>query len=196
MMKKGVPMRSARAIGLCSVPLVPVLLGIALIGAPEDPGPGASRGPDGDPSLLVGIAAPEHFGVRDVSLSKPIPVVLANLGKEPIRLWRDWCSWGHENISFEIVDRAGARTVIRRAEGEWRKNYPDFWTLDPAEPLVVQVKLDDGSWDVPPGVRTAEKEQVVKLRVVYAVERDNAARDHRVWTGKALSAERTYTLRR
>ena len=61
------------------------------------------------PVLSVQIASPARFGKRTLDL-KAVPVVVANGSAADLRVWREWCSWGWFQLSFEI--RGGHCTVV------------------------------------------------------------------------------------
>src|SRR5262245_12383625 len=75
-------------------------------------------------TLAVAIAVPEHLGRRPISLgarAEVFHVVITNVSEQPVRLWREWCSWGYFNLRFEA--EVGGRTLLlaKKPRG-WTRN--------------------------------------------------------------------------
>jgi hypothetical protein len=165
----------------------------------EEPPPAASpRTAQVPQSLTVEIACPEHFHRRVLAPEQGFLVVVTNTSKEPVRVWRDWCSWGYQQLTFEITDDAGKSWVIRRKDHGFFKNYPDFWTLGAGEPLVLSIALKADLWEsdrAGDSLPVADlKGKAVTIRALFAAAEDDASRENKVWTGKIASAPRVYEL--
>src|SRR3954470_12347583 len=66
------------------------------------------------PTLQVTLAPKQAGSIPAplILLGRTLPqvtVVLKNVGSSPLRLWKDTCSWGYQNLSFEITDGDGRR---------------------------------------------------------------------------------------
>jgi hypothetical protein len=135
-------------------------------------------------------------GGRAITLFDPsqhFSVVITNVGKSPVRLWRDWCSWGYFNLSFEATDQDGMRVAVTKNQRAWDKNYPDWMIIPPGDHMVIEVAFDAATWRNAP-VPPPGQQRTVKLRALYEVPADAEAKTNKVWTGKASSPENTYTL--
>ena len=149
-------------------------------------------------SLAVRIV-PTSFsgtGTRAITLIDPsqhFTVVLTNVGKNPIRLWREWCSWGYFNLSFEAQDQDGTKVTVTKKQREWDKNYPDWMIIPPGDHMVFEVTFDAVTWRTPPTPEPG-KQRVVSLRAVYESADTKEARAHEVWSGKVVSPQNIYTL--
>lgn len=151
--------------------------------------------------LSVEIASPEHFHRRVITIDQPFLVVLTNTSPKPLRVWRDWCSWGYQQLSFEITEHGGNTWIVTRKEHPFHKNYPDFWTLDANEPLVLSMTLSSDQWESKrDGVSgagiaiTSLRGKAVTLRAIFAAEEDDQSREHKVWTGRVTSTARRYEV--
>ena len=166
----------------------PALLLAVLVAAP------LSAREEPAPALSVEIAAPARFGKRTLELSS-VPVVVANRSPADVRVWREWCSWGWFQLSFEIRDGTGNIVTVRKKERAWDKNYPDFWTLAPGEPLVLTANLLDAEawgWSAP---AADLRGKALEVRAVFAAEEDEASREDEVFHGEVRSPWRSYELR-
>jgi hypothetical protein len=138
----------------------------------------------------------KETGTRAITLFDPsqhFAVVLTNVGKNPIRLWREWCSWGYFNLSFEAKDQNGAAFIVTKKPREWNKNYPDWMIIPSGDHMVIEVTFDGATWQNAPTPETGQQ-RIVSLRAVYESVDSQEAKTNEVWTGKVLSPENTYTL--
>ena len=122
-------------------------------------------------------------------------VVLTNISKRPVRLWREWCSWGYFNLSLESRDREGKTLSVSKRERDWDRNYPDWMELLPGDSTVFNVGLEPKVWmNSPIAVPAAGKthKAVIRLRAVYNVRDDEDARREGVWVGRVSSPEIDY----
>jgi hypothetical protein len=158
-------------------------------------------GPDDRPKPPEPISVrivPTSFhekGGRVIALYKPADhfhVVLTNVSDQPIRLWRDWCSWGYFCLSFELTDQDGRTFQVRKKPRGWDKNFPDPFTIPGGNHMVLDVALDD-TWEGVP-LPVNRNGQVWKIKAVYEVPADEETAKHKVWTGKVSSPEKTYTV--
>ncbi len=144
--------------------------------------------------LSVAIAAPERFGKRNINAGETLNVVVTNATQRDVRLWREWCSWGYFQLTLVIRDAENedAQPVILRKKPRiWTKNYPDFWTLGPGEPLVWPVKLESGDWDLGP-LEGKLRGRKFAVKAVLSCGEDDASLEKDVWSGSVTSAERVY----
>jgi len=143
--------------------------------------------------LSVEIASPARFGKRALELTS-VPVVVANRSATEINVWREWCSWGWFQLSFEIRAGDGTVVTVRKKDRGWDKNYPDFWTLAPGEPLVLTANLldfDTWAWSSP---AANLREKTLEVRAVFFTEKDEASEEEEVPHGRAVSPWRRYEL--
>lgn len=137
-------------------------------------------------------------GGRSITLWQPshhFHVVITNLSKEPIRLWREWCSWGYYSLSFALADAGGKITIVKKGPMEWAKNYPDATTLAPGDHMVFEVTFDQSTWPNAP-VPDKGKSREIKMKAVFSIPADEDTKKQSVWTGEVSSPEDTYTIYR
>lgn len=120
-------------------------------------------------------------------------VVVTNVSDRPLRLWRDWCSWGYFALSFVATGEDGRRVTIRKKDREWSKNFPDSILVPPGEHLVLEVSFDDSIWQDTP-LPEPSRSRAVKLQAVYEIQPDEETAKRGVWTGQVRSTSETYTL--
>jgi hypothetical protein len=170
-----------------------VLLTLAL------PGDETAKGPPA-PRLAVRIVPStfrEEIG-RAIELYQPSRccyVVITNTSGSPVRLWREWCSWGYFNLSFVVADERGRTATVTKRPRGWDKNFPDWSIVPPGDHMVFAVSFDASIWQGAPlpergGSRT------IKMRAVYEVSADEEAKKRGVWIGRISSPEGVYTFYR
>jgi hypothetical protein len=149
-------------------------------------------------SLAVRIVPTRYTepGGRVITLFDPadhFSVVLTNVGRDPLRLWRESCSWGYFNLTFEATDEQGTRVTVAKTPRDWNKNFPDWTILAPGDHMVIEVTFDRSTWrDAPlpePG-----QQRTVSLRAIYEIPEDDETKSNNLWTGRVASPETTYTL--
>ena len=175
--------RSAIVVGLIA------LLAISLVAA------------DGGGDMLSVRIVPTRVSENgDASLTLYGPtahfwVVLTNISKEPIRVWREWCSWGWYSLSFRVTDEKGVTTEVKKAARGWTKNYPDATVLQPGDHMVYEVAFDPETWPTAPLPEKGQSRKVI-MTAVFAIEADQDAKKGKVWTGEVASPASSYTIYR
>lgn len=137
------------------------------------------RAADGKQQIMLG------------SVSSHFHVVLTNISAAPIKLWKDSCSWGYANLWFESVDQAGKIVQIKKRPKGWNKNFPEWVTLAPGAHWVLEVKLDDNTWQNWPLARPAK---TINPTAVFESARSEQAQAHGVWGGEVRSAQGEYMV--
>src|SRR5262249_44261004 len=125
-------------------------------------------------------------------------VVLLNSGARPVRLWEEWCSWGAENLRFEMTLPDGKRITVRKQPQEYGKNFPDWFTLGAGEATVREVyplaTTAGRTWDGFPAVPEGGSLRV-KLRAIFEIPPDSTAQ-YGVWSGRVEAKELAVVLSR
>ncbi len=148
-------------------------------------------------SVRVSIAVPEHYGKRSIGKDGEFHVVITNEGAAPVALWREWCSWGYFNLTFEIVDESGAPVAtINKHMRAWTKNYPDWMRIEEGDHAIRTVKLfDSETWDNAALFdENGEPHKTLRMRAVFSIPRDNETQEHNVWVGSCVSPIREYVV--
>ena len=114
-------------------------------------------------------------------------VVLTNASNGPIRLWKEWCSWGYFNLSFESRDSKGKAVVISKKIRDWDKNFPCPVELAAGEHWVIDVGLEPAIWHNSPLSDDSGK-ATIRLKAVYEIREDKASKEEKVWTGRRVLA--------
>lgn len=156
---------------------------------------GAVRGLATDmPDLEISIAVPLRGKVRSIFVTNQQPhfhVVLRNSGRAPRLLWTQDCSWGHGALQFETVDAGGNIKKIVRPPAQFLTNRPTTYELAPGDVKVFDIYFASDEWRT--FVLPAKgKILSTRLRAVYEVAEDDAAKEHGAWTGKIASPLETY----
>ena len=103
------------------------------------------------PSLSVRIVPTSYRddGGRTIGLYHPshhFYDVLTNNSGKLIRLWKEWCSWGSQNLSFEVTDEAGRSVAVTNPRDTWNKNFPDWEVIPPGGQQVREINFDMPTW--------------------------------------------------
>ena len=98
-------------------------------------------------------------------------------------------------MSFEVTDEHGKTWKVRKGAHAWTRNFPDYWTIDPRESLVLDVSYSSDVWEegFP---HSTEEPRTFTMRAVFEIEPDEEAKKASVWTGRVVSKVGTYTLYR
>lgn len=180
------------------IPASPILLA-CLAMAPANPAKEMNAETLAPPAqaVRVSIAVPEHFGKRSISQNGSIHVVITNAGGSPVALWREWCSWGYFNLTFEIVDEHGAAlgTVQKKLRG-WTKNYPDWLRIEESEHAIRTVNIfDDDIWETGALFNAdGNLKKTIRMRAVFSIPRDQETDKNGVWVGTCASPVREYVI--
>jgi hypothetical protein len=126
-------------------------------------------------------------------MARDFYVVLTNVSKEPQPVWEDWNSWGYQTISFEFTEADGEKVVVRRRQGNFTRNFPSTFLVQPGEHQVYAVKLDD-RWETQ-GVLPKVDEMQITLKAIYEVTSTPESAQYKVWTGRIESHSYNFTLR-
>jgi hypothetical protein len=125
----------------------------------------------------------------DLATRSPhLTVVLTNKGSHKLRIWKDSCSWGYQNLSFELIDASGRRMRVTRAERGWEKNVPAWTDLPSGGSLSTDVTLSGAEWRGLPALKHGER-RAIRIRAVYQSKNGFDAKTYRVWVGKAQSSD-------
>ena len=125
-------------------------------------------------------------------LGGSFPVVVTNTSDKPVKVWREWCSWGYYNLSLRLEIGDKDVELVKPPRG-WGKNYPDAAELAPGESMVWAVVLDEKSWKD----FATLKDQVgrrVRLKVRYHVGPDEDSAKLGVWTGTLQTPNQEYVV--
>jgi hypothetical protein len=149
-------------------------------------------------SLDVYVMLPRTGGVPgvDILLGGTVPqvrIVLKNIGSETIRVWKDNCSRGYRNVSFEMIDKEGRRFVVQRAPITWEKNIPAWDTLAAGDSVSREITFKPHEWRGLPELRPGEARSV-KMRAIYTSADSYDAQHDRVWVGTVSSEPAEVTL--
>ena len=154
--------------------------------------------------LSISIAVPIHHDQRtiyfDHTSKAHFPVVITNISTEPVKFWREWCSWGYFALSFEITDEHGKTWAASKYNSKtgkpiyWNRNFPDFWTIQPKESLVIDVLFADTEiWGGFP-LNPEGHPHFFTMRVICAVRSEEHSKKLGVWTGQIMSEPQKYAF--
>jgi hypothetical protein len=165
-----------------------VLVAIAVPGDdPKEKGSDEAK----SPQLSVRIVPTNHKEKAGRVIDGTFHVVVTNVSKQPVRLWKDWCSWGYYNLSFTATGWDGKTVAVKKLKRSSFANWPDWMLLPPGDHMVLDVSFKDHNWEGLP-VPEANKSLRVSLRAVYEVTERTGK--YRVWTGRVASPEAVYTI--
>ncbi|WP_061296132.1 hypothetical protein [Leptospira interrogans] len=140
-------------------------------------------------SLEVSIAIPGNDKEKSLTINESsdkisFHVLVKNISNKEIRIWKDWNSWGYDNISFQIQTDQESISIYKEGKA-WDKNFPDFWSVKPNEFVILNVNFDVKTW---PKLRELKfKNDKVKIKCVYEIKEDPYSKEYNIWTGKIES---------
>jgi len=120
-------------------------------------------------------------------------VIVSNISDKPQRIWHEGCSWGYYGLSFEFADEHGKKWTANKKQKPWRRNFPDWWILEPHESFVLDVHFGDSViWEGFPKI--GENPQTVTMRAVFEFKPDDESEKNGIWTGRVFSQTNTVTF--
>jgi hypothetical protein len=182
--------------------LLPILL-VLILGNPfiaeNSTLQGKKHSVETDGELSVGIvptSSHHKYGkaIELYWLKSHFYVVITNISNQGLNIWKEWSSWGWDNLSFALKSADDKSMIItRNMKRAWTKNYPDTFHLRPGEKYVLEVNFFNGTW-----ISNGEKIDAVnwpkagKLTAIYQIKSDDKTKELRVWTGRVNSTEKKY----
>ncbi|MDI7165475.1 hypothetical protein [Leptospira santarosai] len=142
-------------------------------------------------SLEVSIAIPGNDKEKSLIIYESsdkiiFHVLVKNVSNKEVRIWKDWNSWGYDNLSFQIQTDQENINIYKTEEKEWYKNFPDFWSIKPNEFVILNVNLDVKTW---PKLKELKfKNDRVKIKCIYEIKEDPDTKQYNIWTGKIESS--------
>lgn len=136
---------------------------------------------------IVAECSQERIGATS-STTAPFYVIVTNQSDRPVRVWREWCSWGYFALSLEAKTPDGRAFQIKKKPTAWTKNFPDYFIILPNAHFVLPVKLNE-KWQNYP-----TEERKLSLRAHYQILADKESKEKQVWTGKIISPWMEVTL--
>ncbi len=149
---------------------------------------GVCRGQELQLKLIVPRSSPE--GDREIYLPRypRIHAMLTNVSDKNLRLWKDWNSWGWDNLILYWSAGGGKPQMIRKIRpGYLDGDFSDFWTLKAGESLILEIDMSTGEWD---GFPDLYGEKIpATLFAIYQNKADFLSKEFGVWTGQVKSSE-------
>jgi hypothetical protein len=150
--------------------------------------PSPSIGQSG-PELSLVLKAPDRLSLsasRSQEELSSITVVIENKSSATLRLWSETCSWGYQNLSFEIADSNGKVFHVTRSERGWEKNFPQWDNVAPGASISKSVNLLDGQWRGLPSLQPGAHE-AVRLQAFYKSSSSYESTANTIWVGSIVS---------
>ena len=96
-------------------------------------------------------------------------------------------------MTFEFTDENGKKWVAKKKPQVWTRNFPDWWTLDAHESLVIDVYFGDlDTWQSFPLPENGS--QMVTMQAIFEFKPDDEARKDGIWTGRVASKADKFTF--
>ena len=119
-------------------------------------------------------------------------VVVTNKSRSPVRLWRDWSSWGYKNLSF-VVTNATGKSVVTKVSKNFSRNFADWSSLNQDDSMVFAVSFDQNEWNNAP-LPEQGAGRTIRIKAVYEIPADMETERYGVWTGRITSPTESYTI--
>lgn len=136
--------------------------------------------------LKLAVQLPKDGLIRTGQRCAPFGVRITNTSKSPLRIWKEWCSWGYSTVSLKLTDGQGRIYAVHKKPRDWAKNTPDPLLIKPGAAFVWKICLDPDVWEGLPdlsdhGVRS------FSVRAELEIKPGRQASDSGVWTGHIVS---------
>jgi len=103
-----------------------------------------------------------------IILNTPFSVVLTNTSNHDLLLWKDWCSDGYFNLSFEFTDKDGKIIKVTKDPLRyWSRNFPDGFVVKPGRHFVLSVTLVSNDKGADKWINTKSLQNVMVMKAVY-----------------------------
>jgi hypothetical protein len=107
-------------------------------------------------------------------------VVLTNRSNSDLSVWREWCSWGHDSLSFVITEPDGRSFELKKVQGPGVKIIQIHSLLRRMVTSSILFSLGRG-WQ---GFPQNWKNQKIKMQAIFKINPDDESKRLLVWTGK------------
>ena len=116
-------------------------------------------------------------------------VVLTNISKSDLSVWREWCSWGYFSLTFTGSLPDGKSFQISKKGRDWTKNYPDAYLVRPGQHFIWDVRFLPEIWD---GFPSEWKNGEATIQAHFQQSKDSEPSpktkgDDTIWFGKVSS---------
>jgi hypothetical protein len=71
-------------------------------------------------------------------------------GRDGLRAFEDWNSWGYFARSFTLTDSNSTKYEVTARDRVWDRNFPSTFTINRGEVLVTDIYLCGSTWKVSP----------------------------------------------
>jgi hypothetical protein len=107
-------------------------------------------------------------GKQRINIYDPFYVVLTNVTDHDLSVWKERCSWGYFNLSFEFTGENGKVFRVKKKDVGFTVNFPDPYVVKGGRHFVRAVTLRSQDW-----LGTEKLEGPMTLRAIY--ENTNAS---------------------
>lgn len=157
-----------------------------------------------DWSLEIVPTDVSHKGdtIRCDSATPAFFVILTNKSNHDLVIWKEWCSWGWFNLTFEVTRADGRGFTLQKGGRGWMFNTPDPYLVKPNCHYVWAVTLAKPDWEGFP--KDWKDGELVTFRAIFENKKDSAAGSDKVnnplklppemWIGKVVSEPITVNL--
>lgn len=132
-----------------------------------------------------------------ISLKVPFHVVLTNTGDHDLTLWKEWCSDGYFNLSFEFTSQDGKVIKVEKAGRDWAKNFPDGFVVKPGGHFVLPVTFSSNEPGAYQWTGIESLQGVMTLKAIYKNASDfipNGNPIPKPWVGQVESKPMVVTI--
>jgi hypothetical protein len=84
---------------------------------------------------------------QSIHIAHPFFVVLSNTTDHDLTIWKEWCSCGYFNLSFDFSGKDGKVTHVKKRNQYWTRNFPDPFIVGPGKRYVLEVDFKPDTWE-------------------------------------------------
>lgn len=133
-----------------------------------------SRGADWALEIVPTDLTERGAAIGSYDLTPEFHVILTNISGRKLNVWKEWCSAGWYNLSFEVQRADGTKFNLHKSTRGWSWNSPDPYLVLPHRSFVYSVSLNEdwGPNKVWTGFPSVFYQEPVKLTAVFEEHRD------------------------
>jgi hypothetical protein len=137
--------------------------------------------------LLTAVPQTAGLSGQVLNISKPFQVILTNATNHNLTVWKESCSWGYWNLSFQFKGKDGKIVNVKKDTGVLGpRNFPDELEVLPGSAYTLTVDLlGSKEWT---NVEALHGELTMRVIYISSIHEDMLNEQVKsVWLGQVTS---------
>lgn len=114
-------------------------------------------------------------------------VIITNQTDRPLKVWREWNSWGHDSLTFTVQPKEGATFTLAKPPAAWLWNGPDSTIVPAGKSFVLQATIEPSQSKHFEGFPEGYRGGRATIQAHFAIKEDEETKKRGVWTGRVSS---------